>query len=713
MAQGKRAGQGNLAALAVLLGLLGCGDPAKKTEPKDANAAVDGSPDGTTEADGGQPDVAVDSGAGSDASDIAEDLGPGDVGTDASDAVDASQCATATDCKDLTLSPCQQAACEGGTCKAVAKADTCCSDSDCDDKVECTADKCDTGLHACLHSLIVNCCSGKVTLLKTGIEQGFEADFKDTPGPTNGNVHWQASTARAHSGKASLYFGNECHTYDNTQTGDDGCKAGGEATAVSTSLQTKEYVLPKDKKAQLHFWLWLDTEPSYATTLPVGTCKNPCPTGSTCALVAGSSQCLPEKDVLQVNLLTGAKVLPVFNSTSIGKTTKGGWQHIAIDLSEHAGEPVKLQWAFNTGTGLKNGFEGVYLDDIVVETICATSGAVCDAKTPCPEDGNACTLDACTGYSNATTAGVCFFDKKPGCCTTASDCDDGNSCTLDTCVSGQCQQAPDASQPGCCKSSILQVDDFDSGTLDAWTMLNLNSNSVKWRVDAKGGTGSSASLFFGTEALTGYDDPSLGKDTGPKGTICTKTFTLKAGTVYDQVTFDLRMESEWSGQPKGSYKNPPIAGKAKFDVLTVQVYSDGKFSDAWSSDAIQGTTDDKYLTITAGLDAWQGKDVQVCLTFDAGDGQQNGFGGVHVDNFAVKAACSKKPCYFDNECSGLTCGDCQAATCGASGCGCEKITGCCKVDADCTDGDDVCTTDSCGADGTCVFSKTGAEGCAP
>ncbi len=698
--------------LALVLALPGCSEKTP-TPPKDAgsDSAPDVEPvDGTDGLDIA-PDSAIE--------DVPDGSEPADIGTDAvvnddsADVpevpVDVSECSTATDCTKLTLSPCQQAVCESGTCKAVAKPDACCTDTDCDDKVECTTNKCDTDTHTCTYNAIVNCCSGKVTLLKTGLEQGFEQDFKDTAGPTNGNVHWQVGTTRVHSGKSALYFGNECHSYDNTAKGEDACKGGGEATAISTVLNTKDYVLPKDKKAQLHFWLWLDAEPLYTTTLPAGQCANPCPTGSSCLLIGGSSQCVPEKDVLQVNILTDNKVLPAFNSTSIGKTTKGAWQHIAVDLSGFAGQSIKLQWAFNTGTGLKNGYEGVYLDDIVVETICATSGAVCDAKTPCPDDGIACTTDICTGYANAVGSGACFFDKKLGCCAATSDCDDGNSCTVDACNSGQCQQTPDATKAGCCKPAVLSVDDFDGGTLDVWTTLNMNSNAVKWRVDPTGGTASSASLYFGNEQFTGYDD---GKDLGPKGTICTKPFMLSKGAVYNLAVFDLNLETEWTGQAKGTYVNPPIPGKPKNDVLTVQVYSDGQFADAWSTDAIAGSTEGLYLPVTVALDAWQGKQVQVCLTFDSGDGKQNAFGGAHIDNFAVNAACTKKGCYFDNECGNLSCGGCETASCTATGCACAKIAGCCKIDGDCNDNDDKCTADTCNAN-ACVFTPTGAEGCAP
>lgn len=700
--------------LLLLLAACGTDDP----DGKDAKTAVDAGLDGAggDGSDNDSGDDSADTGSG-DAEDTGDDLGDADA-EQPDVPIDVSECVTSTDCQDLSLSACQQAACEAGMCKAVKNPDACCTDADCDDKFECTLDKCDQDAHVCGNSAIVNCCSGKVTLLKTSFEQGgFEADFKDTPGAVNGNVHWQLSATRTHTGKTSLYFGNECHVYDNAATSEGGCKPTGDGTAVSTALATHEYALPKDKKVQLHFWLWLDAEPLYTTSLKVGDCKNPCPTGSTCALIAGASQCLPEKDVLQVNVLFGDKVLPVFNSTTIAKTTKGLWQHIAIDLSTWAGQPVKLQWAFNTGTGLKNGFEGLYLDDIVVETICAQGGALCNAKTACNDDANGCTLDGCSEYANSAGNGVCFYDKKVGCCANSGDCDDGNECTVDSCVGGLCQDTPDTSKAGCCKPDVLAVDEFDSGGLESWSSLSQNSMTIKWRVDGTGGIDPStgkiggSSLYFGNEQFTGYDDPALGKDIGPKGMLCTTPLQLKQGTLYNLVQFDLMLETEWTGQPTTGYANPPIAGKAKFDFFSVQVYAAGQFVEAWSSDAIFGSTEGKYLPVTVILDAWQGKLVQVCLAFDSGDGEQNSFGGVHIDNFAVKAACSKKACYFDNECSALACGACEVAACSPTGCACSKIANCCVADADCTDGDALCTTDTCGPDGACVFTPTGADGC--
>ncbi len=653
--------------------------------------------------------------------------------------LDIGKCVTATTCVDqLVLTPCQQAACDKGVCKAVPKPDACCSDADCDDIKECTTDKCDNISHLCINTPLVNCCSGKVTFSKAGFEDGTLESLTPLEGPTNLGVHWQASTYRAHGGKTSLYFGNACHTYDNSMSPDNGCKSSKDAMAVSTQLTTADYALPKDKKAELHFWLFLDAEPPYADTLPKGVCKTPCNAISACVNINGTSQCLPEKDVLSLQVLTANQpAKAVFYSTQIGKTTKNAWQHMAIDLSAYSGQTIKLQWLFSTGTGLKNAYEGVYLDDVVVETICATAGTVCDDQTPCPDDNNGCSADVCTQYQNSN-GGVCFFDKKPGCCTLNSECDDGIACTIDTCTAGQCNQTPDASKPACCKSEILENNDFEGAAIDLWTALGSNSGVVKWRLHPKGGpeTPPSQALQFSDETFGKYDDAALGKEVGPKGTLCTPQLKLKEGTLFNLVQFDLFLETEWTGMLPANYKNPPLVGKNKFDYFAVQVYFENAFHEAWSSDVISGTTEGAWMPIVVSLDTWKGKTVQVCLSFDAGDGEVNDKLGPIVDNFVVKIACSKKPCYLDGECKNLNCGPCQTPQCTATGCACidlckaevcgaceapvcldnacacGKIPACCAVDSDCDD-KDVCTTDTCAANGKCFYVLSGAEGCPP
>jgi hypothetical protein len=704
--------------LLVIVGACALWACSGKTSADKPDAGTDaGAADVSVDADAGAGDVEAPDG---DAGTTSELPGGDDgAGADAEVEVDAGTapaCTTDADCAGkLNLTFCQEGKCDGGVCKAVKKPDTCCADADCDDKAECTTDKCNLEAHTCSHAPVVNCCSGKVTLAKLGFEQVVPGDeLKETAAATNGNVKWQLSTHRAHGGKQSLYLGNECRTYDTSATPDDGCAPTGKASPVSSVLTSKELALPKDKKVHLHFWLWLDAEPPLVPgTLAAGSCTTPCAVGNTCVQFGGSSQCLPEKDVLTVQALAGDKVVPLFNSTTIGKTTAGQWQHVAIDLSPWAGVGIKLQWQFNTGTGLNNAHEGVYLDDVVVETICAQGGALCDDKVACEDDGNACSQNSCTGYVNGGTSklGVCFYDKPAGCCTGNSDCDDGNDCTVDSCANGQCQNAPDASKPACCKPSLVNQDDFDDGTLDKWTPVGSNSAAVKWRIDPKGGVDGKAAAYFGTEALEGYDDPSL-LPLGAKGLICTPLVTLKQGTLYNLLTFDLKLETEWSGLPKESYKNPPVAGKPKFDLFSVVVQSGGQLTPVWTSDVVYGTTGGKFVPVGVTLDAWQGKPVQVCFAFDAGDATQNAAGGVWLDNVVLKAACSKKACYFDGECAGLTCNACGTPACTATGCGCNLAPDCCTSAQDCDD-NDPCTLDDCGADNKCTHAPSPSDPCNP
>lgn len=650
-------------------------------------------------------DVLADSGAGLDgvSSDIADggavDLDGSDSGeqSDAGPTDAGPTCTVAADCAGkVTPKSCEELVCQAGLCGVQLKANSCCVDKHCDDGAECTKDQCDSANNTCKYTPVVNCCSGKVSLLKLGFEQGSIGELagavsKGGDGP--GGVAWTVDTKRARLGTKALHLSNSCGTYDTSMDPATGCNSGKGAKAVTATLTAKGITLPKDKSAMLHFWLWLDSEPMYADTLPKGTCATSCPSGASCVSVNGASQCIPEKDVLSVTIVSDKGASKVFDSTSIAKTTGKAWRHVAIDLSGMAGATITVQWRFETATGIKNNFEGVWLDQIQMETICPVKGTLCSKDAPCLGDNSACTQDSCTHYSNNEVKGFCFHDKAQGCCTVANECDDGAPCTLDLCNSGVCESKPDISKPSCCKTSIGLFDDFDSGVLTDWKLLDANSKVAHWRIDPKGGTKGSQALYFGEAGFNGYADSSLPKGVGPSAAACSKPVKLKVGTLYNQATFQLQMETEWSYLPKAIYKNPPLAGQPKYDHLSVQVRVDGKVHEAWSSDLIYGTTDGKWRAISVDLDPWQGKEVQVCVAFAAGDEQVNDKAGVTIDDFAVRVACEKKSCYYDAECAG-TCPACEAPGCADSGCGCVPLPGCCTSTAACDDGDP-CTLDSC------------------
>ncbi len=697
-------------ALCLLAGLsLGLGACSEDDGKKDTDTAA-GEDAGEVDAvaDGGQSDAS--------ASDVLTDAAQPD--TAAADTakpdttpVDAGpECSAASDCA-AKVSPkaCEEAVCLAGTCGVQLKAGSCCEDKHCDDGAECTLDQCDTAKNACSNTAKVNCCSGKVSLMKLGFEQGGLGELsaavsKGNTGP--GAVSWSVSGTRARLGTKALYLGNACGNYDTSADPANNCEAGKDPGPVLATLATKAVTLPSDKTTLLHFWLWLDAEPMYADTLPKGTCATPCPAGASCVSVNGASQCIPEKDVLTVTVTGDKGTVKVFDSTALDKSTGGTWRHVAVDLSDYAGQSVKVLWRFETFTGIKNGFEGVWLDELIMETVCPVKGTLCTKDAPCLDDGVVCTADDCTLYANNAVKGFCFHDKAEGCCTVSSECDDGKPCTLDTCNAGECSSKPDATKPSCCKASIALVDDFDSGVLTDWTLLGANSEAARWRIDPKGGVKGSQALYFGTASFDGYGDASLGKGVGPKGQACSKKVNLKVGAVYNQATFALRMETEWSYLPKAIYKNPPLAGQPKYDHLAVVVYVGTKPEPAWSSDLVYGTTDGKWRDIVVDLDKWQGKEVQVCLTFDTGDDQVNDKLGVHVDDFRVRVACSKPACFYDAECDG-SCPKCQAPGCENGACGCVALPGCCTSTAACDDGDP-CTLDSC-LEGQCKHAPQ--QGC--
>ncbi len=717
-----------LAVVALALAVAACGsDPKPKdtttvvedSGPTDSGAAdtVLGDADATAAVDSSQPDVT--------SGDVAQ-----------ADAADAGQADTATFictsdqyCLSLfkdELGGFQTAVCVAGTCEKVTKAGFCANSGDCDDGSECTEDSCDLTTNKCVSSPKPNCCAGKVTVLNARFEQNSMVGFVGTTNPSlNNNVTWQLSSNRAHGGKSSVYLGNECNTFDSSMSAAGGCKGGPSPIAFEANLLSQEVVLPQNKPAIAHFWVWIEAEPMYDAE---GSCANPCPIGATCVKVDKStSVCIPEPDVLKIFVQTGAPSPdPVWVSTEVKKTTNG-WVHVAINLAPYQKKDketaVKLRWSFKSNN-VKNGFEGVYIDDVVIETLCVTAGSQCSKKAPCADDKNGCTLDSCTYFANDNSQGLCFADKSAGCCINVADCNDLNDCTVDKCTlasgaaTGLCDNAPDANNAQCCQPKDVYGDNFESGSIAAWTHVGSNSKEVKWQVSDKvgAGVGGGKSLYFGnTDTSKGYHDPALGSTKGAKGRICSPSMTIAQGTLYDVLTFDLLLQTEWSGKPAANYANPPCPqgpGKCepnKIDVFAVEVFSVGQYQEIWSSDAIKGTTEAKWLPTFVSLDKYQGKQVQLCFSFDAGDGSANTVGGAWVDNVKLAVQCTAKECAIDSQCE-AKCGPCATASCGGDGkCACTPIAGCCAKTEDCADGDK-CTTETCDK-GECKYSLTSPTCC--
>ena len=716
------------ALLSVLAIAAGCSEETGPgtTAKTDAATGVDGSGDSAAEdsaqpGDADQPDGSVSDVADGSGGDI-DAVGPGDI---------AAGCLTDDQCtKTLTVKSCQIAVCDkaSGQCKAAPKPGSCCDDSACPAPA-CTEAKCNIESALCEYKPIVDCCDGQVTSLKETFEQKSMAGFQETAGPTNGNVKWQIETRRAHSGKYALYLGNECGTYDASQTKEGGCSGGGTGGAISTKLKSPSMNLPASAPSILHFWVWMDVEPSWLAGLAKSTsCPQACAIDAVCALEpqSGSSLCLTEKDVLKVKV--NDTYLP-WTSVTMGKSTGGQWKHILVDLAPYTGQGINVTWEFGTGNGIKNGFEGVYLDDIAVQTLCVKDGMLCDGNTPCKADDSPCTADTCNVFVNGNGGkGLCMFDKTPDCCIGTVDCSDNNDCTIDSCIKasgdtqGKCKSVPNAANLQCCQPATNLSEGFENG-LSTWQQTE-TSKVVKWQINPKGGSAGSASLYFGDATYGSYDDQSM-KPKSPSGIICSKPIKVPAGTLYNVAKFQLNLSTEWDGKAKEAYVNPPVIPGAtvpKVDELKVLVRYAGQYCGAsgckatgtglpdglWSSDAIYGTTAGQYVPVKVSLDKFAGKDVELCFSFDTGDAAANQAKGVNIDDLKIEVVCIEDPCDSAAECAGK-CGKCEAPLCQAGVCACEKIAGCCAGDGDCNDSD-TCTSDKCEA-GSCSHALTAPTCC--
>ncbi len=717
-----------------------------------------GEPAADTESDVGGEDATDDTGpsdAGSDA--VAADTGP-DI-KDTADVPDIAidvphECDTDQQCYDIKKANpgCQTTTCVEHLCTEPVKkggANVCCVETDCAD-VGGQTKACNTVSNQCEYTAIPGWCPDKqiilqpVTFEQPGNLSGFSGNV--TTSATGSTVAWQISSKRSHTGKSSVYFGNECYNYDTSANASTSCQSMGNAAKLTGTFTSPELTIPKDavtgqlKPAYLHYWLWLDAEPPFlqGNAGLAGTSCTGCGIDQVCVNLGNGSKdaCLTEKDTLKV-FVNGSSVTPtaVWSSTKIGKSTGGKWVHRVINLAGF-GATATVSWQFATGDGSANLFEGVYLDDISVETQCDKVGVSCDKATACTNtSGSACVINECTFYDNVTDKGICFGDLTPGCCAGVTDCQDNNTCTVDTCEqangapTGVCNNVPDAKNPQCCLAENLFNDAFENGVA-AWKNIGSNSTAVSWRVNPTGGTGGTKSLVFADSTFLSFADPKLLAQ-GPKGTICSPEVTLKSGTLYDVAHFNINLETEWCGQT--SYSNPPgslkpcdantpctnagetcnpvlgvCAFNAPLDKLAVTFNTNGQYCGAtecsnivaniktplWSSDLIKGCTTGQAIAVEVPLSAYAGKKGRVCFTFDAGDASGNTFFGPSIDDFKVDVTCAKTECLSDIECTSckptVEIGVCNQVT---TKCEC-KPTGKCEKDVDCPK-EDNCTVATC------------------
>jgi hypothetical protein len=139
-----------------------------------------------------------------------------------------------------------------------------------------------------------------------------------------GNGLWHLSTDRSVSGATSLHYGSDA-------PGDDYKTGGRNAGTVTSPAFTVPGAAPQD----LEFEIFRRVE------------------------VYGSGRW----DEFSVSILGGATL---YSRSRDGGTPGAGFEQVSISLAGFANQTIQLVFAFDTGDGSFNNFEGIYVDNILV-----------------------------------------------------------------------------------------------------------------------------------------------------------------------------------------------------------------------------------------------------------------------------------------------------------------------------------------------------------
>ena len=218
--------------------------------------------------------------------------------------------------------------CEGSTCVWSLMGQICTSDADCGDGDPCTFDACEQPL--CEHYGLngPGCCVASTQSIAT-FDEGTLDGLYVTDNLKTG-VFWRVDTTRSTSGAYSLYCG------------DPWTQSYAAAERVKSSVTTPVVHVPSGGATAVLFDLFKDTRP------------------------------MLHHDVLQIFVLKEGLLLPLWSSKSLPMGGTGGvFQSFVVSLSHFAGQSIQLRAVFDTVDIPDDAHEGVYLDDLRLETICA------------------------------------------------------------------------------------------------------------------------------------------------------------------------------------------------------------------------------------------------------------------------------------------------------------------------------------------------------
>lgn len=215
--------------------------------------------------------------------------------------------------------------------------------ADCEDGDACTVATCEDSLCVVASSGAAGCCG---TILGSWRFDGGSAEGFTQLGQT-GTLKWQpvshtdpfTSEPRFTSAPYALYFGDPSKAFPDFDTGQVEA-----ATIASPTVQ-----LPKAGRASVRFQVFVDVEPS------------------------------PNFHLLTLEVSSAGSAVQVWSKAKLAKVPTGGFVPVEVDLTPWIGEAVSLRFRFDSVVSSFNFGEGVYLDDIVIDSSCDASA---DAELP-------------------------------------------------------------------------------------------------------------------------------------------------------------------------------------------------------------------------------------------------------------------------------------------------------------------------------------------
>lgn len=244
----------------------------------------------------------------------------------------------------------QAAGKDGAPGKIWAVPGGCGKPADCDDSDPCTTDVCDGGICQHASSGAAGCCGGLA--FGDGFDKGL-GKWQVVDLYKNG-IQWSAAEMvgknggkRATSPPKAAYFGR---TDVACPTGGGSCGTFDNGKVVGATMTSPEFQVPMAAKVSLSFQLLLDVGSSF--------------------------------DQLQVRVLPAGQI--VWNRQVAYPTgsTDGEFKLQTVDLTQFAGQTIKLEVRFDSQTTSDNAGEGVFLDDLAVASTCASGTGTGGGLTP-------------------------------------------------------------------------------------------------------------------------------------------------------------------------------------------------------------------------------------------------------------------------------------------------------------------------------------------